>query len=272
MPGSVLFELYLIFIAMQSLLCDQRHSASIVQCIYYTSRIMPIEVTLLDQFSFLKDLPVDVRHIIAKNAQVKRFPAQHTVLPYHSSPAFLAMVLRGQLQMTEVAEDGRITAISLVNSGQVLDWLSVVDGLPIICSISTTQESDLLLLPIGFARDLVRSQQLLSSYVLSQLARNVRRATEQRQILTLPNAFQRIFVQIIQLAEQSEPHQSANLPKQHEIAAMVNTSRETVSRAIQMLVKNGILTKNGHRFLIQGPDQLRRLAAMSNNPINTVKN
>ena len=42
---------------------------------------------------------------------------------------------------------------------------------------------------------------------------------------------------------------------------MVNTSRETVSRALQMLVKNGILIKHGHRFVVQHTDQLKQLAA-----------
>ena len=102
---------------------------------------------------------------------------------------------------------------------------------------------------------------MLANLVFQQLAADVRRNTEQRQLLTLPNAFQRIFVQIIHLAEQSPDKTITNLPKQHEIAAMVNTSRETVSRALQMLVKNGILIKQGHRFVVQHADQLKQLAA-----------
>lgn len=255
----------LFFIAVQSLIfCDKSHSATIRDHTHLAPFDMAVDISLLDQFSFLKDLPLEVKQSVASHAQAKRYPSQHLVMSHHTTPAFWVLVLRGQLQMTEVAEDGRITGIGLVNPGQVLDWLSIIDGAPIIHSLNTTQETDLLLVPIALARDLLVRERSLASHVLAQLAKDVRRVTEQRQILTLPNAYQRVFVQIIQLAEQSSGHNIANLPKQHEIAAMVNTSRETVSRAIQMLIKNGILVKNGHRFVIQGTDQLRRLAAMGN--------
>lgn len=226
---------------------------------------MPVDSQLVSQLPQFKELPQNLQALVAQNAQAKRFAALHLLMAHHTVPAFLVIVLRGQLQKTEVAEDGRITGIGFVNPGEALDWLSVVDGAPIICSVNTTQETDLLLLPINTARQLIKDSPLLTHLVFQQLAADVRRNTEQRQLLTLPNAFQRIFVQIVNLAEQSPDKTIANLPKQHEIAAMVNTSRETVSRAIQMLVKNGILIKHGHRFVVQHSDQLKQLASSAGN-------
>lgn len=222
---------------------------------------MPVDSQLVSQLPQFRELPQNLQALVAQSAQAKRFPALHLLMAHHTVPAFLVVVLRGQLQKTEVAEDGRITGIGFVNPGEVLDWLSVIDGAPIICSVNTTQETDLLLLPINTARQLIKDSPVLATLVFQQLANDVRRNTEQRQLLTLPNAYQRIFVQIVHLAEQSPDKTITNLPKQHEIAAMVNTSRETVSRAIQMLVKNGILIKHGHRFVVQHTDQLKKLAA-----------
>lgn len=222
---------------------------------------MPVDSQLVSQLPQFKELPQNLQALVAQSAQAKRFAALHLLMAHHTVPAFLVVVLRGQLQKTEVAEDGRITGIGFVNPGEVLDWLSVIDGAPIICSVNTTQETDLLLLPINTARQLIKDSPVLANLVFQQLAADVRRNTEQRQLLTLPNAYQRIFVQIVHLAEQSPDKTITNLPKQHEIAAMVNTSRETVSRALQMLVKNGILIKHGHRFAVQHTDQLKKLAA-----------
>lgn len=227
---------------------------------------MPIESSLLARLPLFSNLPTTEIEAVATQSQAKRFPAMHMVMAHHSLPAFLIVVLRGQIQKTESSEDGRITGVSLVKPGEVVDWLSVIDGAPIISSISTTQETDLLLVPINLARDLLNKYPTFSVTVLRQLAQDVRRATEQRQLLTLPNAFQRVFVQIVQLAEQSPGQPEANLPKQHELAAMVNTSRETVSRAIQMLLKQGILVKHGHRFVVQGTDKLKQLAASGSLP------
>jgi len=52
-----------------------------------------------------------------------------------------------------------------------------------------------------------------------------------------------------------------HVPRQQDIAAMVNTSRETVSRALQLLIKNGVLTKSGHQLHIQQSEALKKLAA-----------
>lgn len=229
---------------------------------------MPVDPSLVLQLPLFKDLPQSLQALVAQHAQVKRFAPLHLLMAHHTIPAFLMVVLRGQLQKTEVAEDGRITGIGFVNPGEVLDWLSVVDGAPIICSVNTTQETDVLLLPIQTIQQLLQENPTLATRVLQQLALDVRRNTEQRQMLTLPNAHQRVFVQIVQLAAQHQGQPVGqgsavtNLPKQHEIAAMVNTSRETVSRAIQMLVKKGILVKHGHRFVVQHADQLKQLAAV----------
>lgn len=234
---------------------------------------MPVDIKLFYQLPLFQGLSPAFLDQLSQQSNTKRYSALHTLLTHHSIPAFLVMVIRGQLQKTEASEDGRITGIGFTNPGEVLDWLSVVDGAPIIYSVTTTQETDLLLIPIGLARQLLKECPEIATHVLQRLASDVRRNTEQRQLLTLPNAFQRIFVQIVQLAEQTPDNKITNLPKQHEIAAMVNTSRETVSRAIQMLVKQGVLVKQGHRFVIQQSEQLKQLAAtgtgLQNNPHKT---
>jgi DNA-binding GntR family transcriptional regulator len=47
------------------------------------------------------------------------------------------------------------------------------------------------------------------------------------------------------------------LPTQQEISIMVNTSRETVSRAIHMLIQRGVVEKDLRRLIVRRPDVLR---------------
>ena len=51
-----------------------------------------------------------------------------------------------------------------------------------------------------------------------------------------------------------------NLPTQQQMAFNINTSRETVSRAIHSLQKRGILKKEGRVIIVLQPDLLRKLA------------
>ena len=50
-----------------------------------------------------------------------------------------------------------------------------------------------------------------------------------------------------------------NLPTHQDIANMINTSRETVTRALLTLVQQGIVQKDSHRLIIVKPELLQKL-------------
>lgn len=199
---------------------------------------------------------------ILNEGQLRHLDAHTDLLQAHHQPSHLIIVLQGQLQIMDVAEDGRIISVSFANPGDLIGLLSVIDDQPIVSNVASSVATDLLLIPLATARRAVFTQPIITERVMKLLARHIRKATDDRRMLSLPNAFQRVFAQIAALSQQTATAQNqvAHLPKQHDIAVMVNTSRETVSRALQMLVKKGILAKEGHKILIRRPEQLRQLA------------
>lgn len=223
---------------------------------------MPIAfqtVTGIPLFSGLS--PEDLVEVL-NEGQLRHLPPHTELLHAHSQPTHLLIVLQGQLQIMDVAEDGRIIRVSFANTGDMVGLLSVIDDQPIVSNVSSAVATDILLIPLPTARRMLFANPAITERVLKLLARHIRKTTEERRLLSLPNAFQRVFAQIVSLSQPNEANATAvaTLPKQHDIAVMVNTSRETVSRALQMLVKKGILVKEGHKIMIRQPDQLRQLA------------
>ncbi len=51
-----------------------------------------------------------------------------------------------------------------------------------------------------------------------------------------------------------------SMPTQQAIATMVNTSRETVSRALQVLLQKQVVEKDMRRLIVRQPDVLRKMA------------
>ena len=51
------------------------------------------------------------------------------------------------------------------------------------------------------------------------------------------------------------------MPTQQEMAIMVNTSRETVSRALHTLLNKGVVEKDLRRLIVRQPLELRRMAS-----------
>jgi CRP/FNR family cyclic AMP-dependent transcriptional regulator len=216
----------------------------------------------LDQVPLLAGLPEDDLQALVPVATVKSLSPGQPLIRAGETPAYMMIVLEGRLQAHEQAPDGRAIGLGIFNKGDAIGLLSMIDGLPINSTINAIASTDLLLIPIPVAQRLVLNRPTLSEKILTLLAAQVRRGLNDKAMLSLPNAFHRIFVQVNTLASETPTgHPLDQLPKQHELASIVNTSRETVSRALQVLVKGGVLDKVGHQIVIKQSDALQKLAS-----------
>lgn len=223
---------------------------------------MTVSIDLIKQFPFFGGLPDLDLQMVAQNTQLGAAKQGQEILARGAVVSFLTFVVSGRIQSTEIADDGRVIGITILVPGDIIGCLTLVDGQPGTNSLRTLEDSQLLLLPMQIARNLLATQPLIAQRVMHLLSQAVRNSIRERSMLSLPNAFHRIFVQLNTLVNnQSAQRQLHQVPRQQDIAAMVNTSRETVSRALQLLIKSGILTKQGHQLHIQQSDALKKLAA-----------
>lgn len=223
---------------------------------------MPVSVDLIKQFPFFQGLhDLDLQNI-AQSAQLGASKQGHEILARGSLVSFLTFIVSGRIQSTEIADDGRVIGVTILVPGDIIGCLTLADGQPVTNSLRTLEDSQMLLLPMPIAKNLLVTQPIIAQRVMHLLAQSVRHSIKERSMLSLPNAFHRIFVQLNLLVNNdSQNRQIHHVPRQQDIAVMVNTSRETVSRALQLLIKNGVLTKTGHQLHIQQSDALKKLAA-----------
>jgi DNA-binding transcriptional regulator YhcF (GntR family) len=90
----------------------------------------------------------------------------------------------------------------------------------------------------------------------------VRSSSQQRSLLSMNRSYSRIYAVLMNTAKtpSSAPAVIENLPTQQAIATMANVSRETVSRAIQALLKIGVVTKDTKRLVVQDVAMFEKLA------------
>ena len=223
---------------------------------------MAVAVDLIKQFPFFQGLPDLDLQTLAQNAQLGAAKQGQEILARGAMVSYLTFVVSGRIQSTEIADDGRVIGITILVPGDIIGCLTLADSQPVTNSLRTLEDSQMLLIPMTLAKSLLNTQPLSAQRVMHLLAQSVRHSMKERSMLSLPNAFHRIFVQLNLLVNNnSAQRQIHHVPRQQDIAAMVNTSRETVSRALQLLIKNGVLTKSGHQLHIQQSDALKKLAA-----------
>jgi CRP/FNR family transcriptional regulator, cyclic AMP receptor protein len=218
-----------------------------------------METSLINTIPLFSGLPNDFLVDISNHSRLVNFNAGHTLLKAGDKPGYLMVVLAGRIQLNELAEDGRVIGVNLASPPDVLTWLSVIDNKPTPQTIIALSKCNLLICPISIIQNKLMNHAIFANRFLKLAAHSIRRLEQSRAMLSLPNAFHRVFVQISLLSENAQTNVS-NLPKQQDIANAVNTSRETVSRALQMLIKHGVLRKVGHQIVISQADTLKKLA------------
>ncbi len=223
---------------------------------------MPVSLQLLSQLPLLRPLPREVLESLSAGMNLRSFARRAMVLSKESPSPDLGFLVEGRLQGVDFTVDGRSVGLYFVDPGDYFGELSVVDGRPPSEFVVAAAKSTVAFLEAGRARELISVHPALASAVMSKLAHRVRLVTAQRTLLGLPNPFQRLCVLLLQLPQSLADGQSAvdNAPTHQEMAIMINASRETVTRAFQVLFLNKLLVREGNMLKLLRSDTLRDIA------------
>lgn len=202
---------------------------------------------------------------VAKAMQVRAVAKGAHVLHKGAPAEHLIFLLSGRLQVVDLTEGGREVGLSFISAGDYLGELSILDDMPRSASVMACEASLLGFLPKAQALELIYHQPVVAERVLKRLAGKVRTASNYRTILSIPNAYQRVFALLGQFAKTAPGGLVVieKMPTQQEIAITVNTSRETVSRAIQTLIQEGVVEKDLRRLIVRMPEVLRNAGNVS---------
>lgn len=211
----------------------------------------------------LRDVDVDTLTKVATACQLRSVERGQHVLHKGSAGEHLLFLLAGRLQAVDLTEDGREIGLNFLSAGDYFGELSIIDNLPRSASVVACENSLVALLPRAQALELIYHTPLVVERLLKRMASSIRMAANYRTILGIPNAFQRVFALLSQFSRVAPGGLVVieSMPTQQEIAIMVNTSRETVSRAIHALIQKGVVEKDIRRLIVRQPEALRRVAS-----------
>jgi CRP-like cAMP-binding protein len=175
----------------------------------------------------------------------------------------LLFVLSGRLQAVDLTEHGREIGLNFLSPGDYFGELSIIDGLPRSSSVVAIENTLIASLPRAQALELIYKTPLLAERLLKRMAASIRTASSYRTIVGMPSAFQRVFTYLNQLAKVAPGGLVVinKMPTQHEIGITLNTSRETVSRALNALIQGGVVEKDMRRLIVRRPDALKTAAS-----------
>jgi CRP/FNR family cyclic AMP-dependent transcriptional regulator len=195
--------------------------------------------------------------------RIRPYAKREVVLHKGGSGDGLLFLLSGQLQVIDVTEDGRAIGLRMLSPGDFFGEIALINNSTRSASVVAMSEVLVAFLPAPTAMHLFSHSPSVANQMLRHLAQKIQRDSEFRALLSINNTAKRIYTYLVlqqkQAAVPGAPAVVENLPTHQDIANMINTSRETVTRALLTLVQQGIVQKDSHRLIILNPEALQKL-------------
>lgn len=198
---------------------------------------------------------------VKTDLRFRQYARRDVVLHKGGSGDGLLFLLAGQLQVVDITEDGRAIGLRLLEPGDFFGEIALINNSTRTASVVATRDAVVAFLPANTALHLFAHAPSVARQMLRHLAQKIQRDSEFRSLLSITNTSRRICTYLL-LLQKSATDQNVldNLPTHQDIANMINTSRETVTRALLALAQQGIVRKDGQRLLITDGAALQRLS------------
>jgi CRP/FNR family cyclic AMP-dependent transcriptional regulator len=188
-----------------------------------------------------------------EKAAIKRAYSKNTILISKGDKSDqLFVVLKGKLKVAITDASGKEIIMSFLGAGDYFGEMAMIDGESRSATIMTTQASEVVTISRDdFHRTLLSSPDLMFE-LLKVLARKVRIATDKLESLAFEDVYGRLVKLLIQLAR---PHDGVWIVEEslthQEIANMIGSSREMVTRILKALTSGSYISVDRKRITIK---------------------
>lgn len=213
-------------------------------------------------FSHLSDEELD--SIIPQ--VVKRRLKKNTVVFHENDPAAaFYLVKSGRVKIYKTGPEGREQVLSILGDGQIFGDVPAFDGGPYPASAATMADSEIYLIRSEDFQALVRQHPEVALKIIRVLGQRLRQSMELVRDLSFKQVPHRLAGLLVKLAAEygteSEAGLLIELPlSRQELADIVGTSRETITRELKKMEREGMIVVDRRQLTINDPERLRAWA------------
>jgi CRP/FNR family transcriptional regulator, cyclic AMP receptor protein len=214
-----------------------------------------MDVSVLKYIPLFSELSEkDLKEII-KLAVRQVYKKDNMILIEEEIGSTMFIILEGRVKISRISEEGREVILSILSEGDFFGEMSILDGQNRSANVVTLDDSKIMVIRREDFLQMLHDYPQIAINLLKELAHRLRRSDSQIKSLSLQNATGKVASTLLRIADDSgKIHMGQveipRLPPQQDLANMAGTSRETISRVIKALTKEGYLKKEGSRLII----------------------
>ncbi len=182
----------------------------------------------------------------------RRFPKHKTIVEEGLPGDYMYVIREGRVQVSKLSDDGREKILEFLGEGDFFGEMSLLDDAPRSASVRALSDTRILALSRADFLSVMRRSADVAMAVVQELARRLRDTDEQASSLSFQRVKQRTQGLLMRLAKEEGGSSRRITPvlTHQQIADMIGTSRETVTRALKGLKQQGWLEQEGKRYRV----------------------
>ncbi len=218
----------------------------------------------MDEKELLRSVPIfseltdqDIESL-ARLANRRKYPKDAVVFFENEEGDFFFMILDGRIKVTILGDDGREVILSLLGPGDFFGEMALLDQEPRSATAIAVEDSELLSLHRTDFQTVLSDNRTITSGLIRVLTGRLRRANHQISTLALLDVYGRVARVIVDMAREEgrrlkDGRIAFRRATHQEIANRIGTTRETVTRMLKDLERQGLIHVEGKELVVQ-PD------------------
>jgi CRP/FNR family transcriptional regulator/CRP/FNR family cyclic AMP-dependent transcriptional regulator len=186
----------------------------------------------------------------------RKYP-KDAVIFFESDPGdAMFMILGGRVKVTILSDDGREIILSILGDRDFFGEMALLDNEPRSATAIAVQETEVAVIHQKDFLSIVEKRPRVAINLLSALSDRLRKANHQIGSLALLDVYGRVAGVLLEMARDTgirlkDGRIRFRRPTHQEIANMIGATRETVSRTISDLHRQGYIEIAGKNVIIQ---------------------
>lgn len=218
---------------------------------------------VLKSVSIFSDLDDASLERIGPLLSLKRYRKNNLIIFEDDRGLNLFIIKKGRVKISRISEEGGEVILAILGQGEFFGEISVIDGLSRSATVTSLEEVELLVMKREDFMIALEQFPAISIALLRELTGRIRKSDAQIKALCLRNARGRVASTLIRLAEDIGKMKEGkvtipSLPLQRDLANIAGTSRETISRVIANLEKDGYCYKKDDDLVFDDFERFKR--------------
>jgi CRP/FNR family transcriptional regulator, cyclic AMP receptor protein len=218
----------------------------------------------MDDLELLRTVPIfseltegDIQ-ALSRLALRKRYPKDSVVFFENEEGDFFFMILDGRIKVTILGDDGREVILSMLGEGDFFGEMALLDQEPRSATAIAVEDSELLSLHRNDFQAALSDNRSITTGLIRVLSGRLRKANHQISTLALLDVYGRVARVIVDMAREEgrrlkDGRIAFRRATHQEIANRIGTTRETVTRMLKDLERQGLIQVEGKELVVQ-PD------------------